>query len=209
MALADLLTGYGASKCDIPKIAGTYKGKNLAVCGDAHNVWSDLERLGARCDHRLGSIAKDGFDFMTVNKLVEVFPGIVEHAYSNEAMLLRKFVDARRNEYEFGAVRNTHSCTEGAMHRWPWCGQGTSALGAVIVGVGLGYDKIVLCGIPLDDGHHNGEPPWRKCRFETSEACSPANTRRPEGHWKRAIELAFDGKVKSMSGRTREWLGEP
>lgn len=213
MAIKDLLKGYGASQFDIPKIAGTYKGRKLAVVGDAACVWDDLERLGCRSEHRFGSVAHHNseFDFMTVNKIVEVFPGQIEHAYSNEAMLLRKFIAARRNEYEgiFKGPIHTHSCTEGADHRWPWCGQGTSALGATIAGVGLGYDQVVLCGIPLDDGPHNGEPPWRRTRFATSEAASAANTNKPEMHWGRAIKEGFDGKVKSMSGRTREWLGAP
>jgi hypothetical protein len=210
MALSDLLTGYGASKFDLPPITGAYKGKGLVVVGDAAGVWDDLERFGCRVDHRRGSVGKPGYDFMTVNKIVEVFPGKIEHAYSNEPKLLAKFIAARRNEYEFGNPLNTHSCQEGAMHRWPWSGHGTSALGATLAGVGMGYEQVVLCGVPLDDGPHNGEPHWRRCKFMTSEACGPKG--QPEGmdaHWKRAQELAFEGKVFSMSGRTRLWFGEP
>jgi hypothetical protein len=211
LALSDLLTGYGASKFDLPPIAGVYAGKNLVVVGDGHCVWDDLERFGCRVDHRRGSVGKIGWDFLTVNKIVEVFPGVVEHAYSNEAMLLNKFIAARRSEYEFGPVRNTHSCTDGAQHRWPWHGHGTSALGAVLAGLGMGYEQIVLCGIPLDDGHHNGEPHWRRTKFMSSEACGPAGSG-PEGmdeYWKKAKVLAFEGRVKSMSGRTKLWLGAP
>lgn len=212
MALKDLLTGYGASRFDLPQITGTYKGKGLVVVGDAACVWDDLERFGCRVDHRRGSVGKPGFDFLTVNKIVEVFPGVIEHAYSNEPNLLKRFILARRGEYdsEFGNPKNTHSCQEGAMHRWPWSGHGTSLLGGTLAGVGMGYDRVVICGGPLDDGPHNGEPPWRKCRFETSEACGPQG--KPDGmdaHWKRAKDLAFEGKVRSMSGRTRIWFGEP
>ena len=213
MALKDLLTGYGASVFECPKeIAGTYKGKKLAICGDASCVWDDLEKLGCRYDHGRGGVASIEFDFMTVNKLVETFPGNIEHCYSNEPNLLKKFIAARRSEYtrEFKGPVHIHSCSEGAQWRWPWGGHGTSGLGATLVGLGLGYDRIVLCGMPLDNGAHNGEPSWRRCVFETSEAAGPKNfPTTPNMHWKRAMELAFEGRVKSMSGRTKLWLGQP
>lgn len=211
MALKDLMTGYGGFAFPLPSIAGNYAGRGLVVCADARGVWDDLEAFGCRSDEGRGSVAKEGWDFLTVNKLVETFPGRIEHAYSNQPSLLRKFIDARRQEYEFGPPLNTHSCNEGAKWRWPWGGHGTSGLGAVLVGIGLGYDRVVLCGLPLDDGPHNGEPPWRKTAFASSEACGPAGSGYSgmDHHWKRAMELAFDGRVKSMSGRTRDWFGAP
>lgn len=204
------LSDYGGLAFPLPAIAGTYSGKRLVIVGDAAGVWADLEAFGCRVDHRLGAVAKKeagGWDFLTVNKAVETFPGNIEHAYSNEPALLMRFIAARRSEYlgEFYGPMHIHSgSTEGAMHRWPWGGWGTSGLGACFVGVGLGYDQVVLCGVPLNDGPHNGEPPWRKGGF-TREAASTVgggiNT-----HWKRARGT---GKIFSMSGRTREWFGAP
>lgn len=211
MALDELMTGYGGRAFPYPPIAGTYKGKNLVVCGDGFNVWQDLEDFGCRSNAPpKGRVDKDGWHFLTVNKLVETFPGSIEHCYSNQPHLLNQFVAARRQEYalEFGPPRHTHSIMEGAKHRWPWGGHGTSGLGAVLVGLGLGYDRIVLCGMPLDDGPHNGEPHWRKTTFASSEASGSKNGGK-DSHWAKAIDLAFGGKVKSMSGRTREWLGPP
>jgi hypothetical protein len=210
VALDDLLTGYGHHKFEKPKIAGSYKGKSLVVCADAACIWGDLEAFGCASYAGRGKVAKDGWDFMTINKIVETFPGEIEHCYSNEPQILHRFIAARRQEYakEFGAPRNTHSCNEGAKWRWPWGGQGTSLLGGVLVGLGLGYDRVVICGGPLDDGPHNGEPHWRACRFKSREACGSVDDDR-DAHWKRAIDLAFEGRVKSMSGRTGEWLGRP
>lgn len=211
MALDELLTGYGGRAFPYPDIAGAYKGKKLVVCGDAIGVWDDLECFGCRDDSGpRGRVRKEGWDFLTVNKLVETFPGSVEHCYSNEANLLNKFIAARRSEYarEFGPPAHSHSCNTGAAHRWPWGGQGTSGLGAVLIGLGLGYDRIVICGMPLDDGPHNGEPHWRRTAFKSSEAAGSATDDR-DSHWKRAMDLAFQGRVKSMSGRTRDWLGSP
>lgn len=211
MALKDLMTGYGGLAFPLPEIAGKYAGRSLVICADAIGVWNDLEAFGCRTDEGMGKVKKDGWDFLTVNKMVETFPGDIEHCYSNEPKILNQFIAARRQEYkrEFCAPRNSHSCNGGAQWRWPWGGQGTSGLGATLVAIGLGYERIVLCGMPLDDGPHNGEPPWRRTKFESSEAAGPANTRKPDKHWERARDLAFDGKVRSMSGRTREWLGAP
>lgn len=210
MALDELLSGYGGREFPLPKIAGTYKGRNLIVCADAECVWRDLEAFGARSNEGRGKVKKDGWDVLTVNKLVETMPAHIEHVYSNEPQLLAKFIAARRQEYtrEFNPITNTHSCNEGAKWRWPWGGHGTSGLGAVLVGLGLGYDRIVICGMPLDNGPHNGEPPWRKTGFETAEAAA-ATKGGTDSHWQRAIDHAFEGKVKSMSGRTMQWLGAP
>jgi hypothetical protein len=209
-SLTTFLREYGSDMIPLPKIAGTYAGRKLAVCGDGIGIWEDLEALGFRCDVGRGRVEREGWDILTVNKLVEVMPAKIEHAYSNEPMLLNKFIAARRCEYghEFGGPKHTHSHSQGAQHRWPFGGHGTSGLGGALVGVGLGYDAVVICGMPLDDGPHNGEPPWRRTAFKSSEAAGGVRTGR-DAHWWRAKELAFQGKVTSMSGRTREWLGAP
>lgn len=208
MGLNAFLAEYGGQAFKLPAIAGTYGGKSIAVCGDAACIWEDLERLGCRVNHRRGCVGGP-FDFLTINKLVETFPGNIEHAYSNEPHLLVKFIAARRFEYvkEFNGPRNTHACNAGAKWHWPFGGHATSALGATLVAVGLGYDRVFLCGVPLEDGPHNGEPPWRTTTFTREAADSGAAG--INRHWQRARDLAFDGKVRSMSGRTKQWLGGP
>lgn len=169
------------------------------VCGDGRCVWDDLERFGCRLGNGVG---KDGWDFCTVNRLVETFTGRVDHCFSNVGKVLQRFIAARRDEYvnEFPVVAS-HSCTDSTDFVWPWTKHGTSGFGAVLTGLALGYEQIVLCGMPLDDGPHNGEPPWRKTNFSTE-------VRNDDPHWKLAARI-FKGKVHSMSGRTKEWLGEP
>lgn len=200
MALRDFLGHYGISTVDFPSVAGSYTG-NVVVCGDAACIWGDLEKFGCRVAN---GVAKDGWDFFTVNRAVETFPGKVEHCYSNNGYLLAKFIAVRRQEYahEFGPPNRSHAATMGAEYTWPWSCHGTSGLGAILTAIGLGYRKIVLCGMPLDEGRHNGEPPWRRCRFTTEVPDD-------DPHWGRAMHLAFEGKVTSMSGRTRQWLGLP
>lgn len=211
MPIDEYLSQYGGGK-PFPGLAGKYEGKNLVICGDAYGVWHDLEAFGCRSDKGRGRVEKNEWQFMTVNKMVATFPGNIEHAYSNEGHILQKYIEARRPEYrkEFSGPAHAHSCNRGVKHKWPFGGHGTSGLGACLVAIGLGYDRIVLCGIPLDNGPHNGEPHWRNCKFETAEAASPKDhPEKPSMHWARAIQYAFDGKVTSMSGRTRDWLGTP
>ncbi len=209
MGIKELFTGYGGMAFPLPDIAGKYKGKSIVVCGDADCVWADLETFGCRDDARCGQVRKEGWDFMVVNKLGETFPGWINHWYSNQPAHLKTFIAARRYEYapEFAQTWITHSCGVGADYRWPWHGGGTSGLGATLVAVALGYDRVVLCGLPLNDTPHNGEPHWRKGNFTREAAGSVTDDRNT--YWKSAIKEGFDGKVKSMSGRTRDWLGAP
>ena len=208
MALEDFLREFGSTERQFPKIAGTYTGF-LVICGDAAGVWNDLELFGCRDENGQGKVSKNGWHFMTVNKMVEVFPGNIEHCYSNSPSCLQRFINARRDEYtsEFERPRHAHAISAGVEHVWPFSGHGTSGLGAALVAAALGYRRIVLCGIPLDDGPHNGEPPWRRTGFASSEAAGGVRTGR-NVYWWKAKELAFEGKVRSMSGRTREWLGD-
>lgn len=207
MALSDYLREHGHFERDFPKIAGAYSGK-IVICADAACIWDDLERFGCR-DDAINGVAKPGWDFMTVNKMVEVFPGRIEHAYSNSPSCLKRFVNARRDEYalEFKAPAHAHAINPGFGHAWPFGGHGTSGLGAVLVAIALGYSRVVLAGMPLDDGPHNGEPAWRRTAFASSEAAGSVGTDR-NTYWHKAKELAFGGKVRSLSGRTMKWLGD-
>lgn len=201
MPLKEFLQEYGTPASSLPSIVGQYPAHNIVVVGDAACVWDDLERFECRAGN---GVAKPFWHFMTVNGIVATFPGKVEHHYSGTAWVARRYMRSRRDEYrdEFGAPRCCHSRTQGTDYVWPWHGEGTSGLGAICSAIAMGYDRVVLCGMPLDNGPHNGEPPWRLTRFtrEVSSDCV---------HWGRAIHTLFEGKVKSMSGRTKEWLGAP
>lgn len=212
MPLADWFAEYGGAEFKLPDIAGKYEGRNLIICADGRCVWEDLENFGCKSNHHRGKVRPpdSDWDFMVVNKLGEVFPGNIQHWYSNEPHLLKNFCEGRRAEYgkEFENQWKTHSCNRGyAKYHWPWKGHGTSGLNAILTGIGLGYERIVLCGMPLDDSGHNGEPHWRRTNF-TREVSDTADGQMCR-HWLRAKTLAFDGKVRSMSGRTAKWLGTP
>src|SRR6185437_5812265 len=75
------LEDTGHTTRELPAIAGQYKGKQLVICADAIGVWDDLKRFGCDNHQGRGYVWKSGWQFMTVNKLVETFPGEIEHCY--------------------------------------------------------------------------------------------------------------------------------
>ena len=102
-----------------------------------------------------------------------------------------------------------------------WFGAGcstgaTSAAKAVRMMVEMGYEKVILCGCPLDSsGYFPGESEkGRSISHNCRRLGEPkeAQSRAVEGYrrkFKKLAEGEFKGRVFSMSGLTREWLGEP
>lgn len=148
---------------------------------------------------------------MTINDITMHFPIKVKHAYSNDKKMLPKWVEARRPRLRATVDENRrilqHSCNEGVEYKWPFPGHGSSGLNACYVGLGMGYEELILIGIPLDNSGHYWEAPWLESRFlrEVPPGRNPDEPR----YWENAARKIFDGRVKSMSGRTRELLGEP
>ena len=176
----------------------------LLVCAGGHSVWDDLQRVGFP-NHQPES---QPYDIMCINDVYMHFPGRVLHFYSNDRSWMPKWLAARRELYtlEFGGAKYTHSLRHGAAYNWPWPGHGTSSLNGVYCGLAMGYAKIILCGVPLDNGPHYFEAPWRKTRFENEV---PNRENGTMAYWTNAKNRVFDGRVFSMSGRTRDLLGEP
>ena len=73
---------------------------------------------------------------------------------------------------------------------------GSSGLFACLVGLGMGYDEIVLAGIPMDDSGHFYDPPTTEHKY--FENLLP--------NWRYARDEWFEGKVRSLSGYTKNLL---
>lgn len=172
---------------------------SLLIVGSGRCVWDDLMKIDYKA-----------WDVMCINDMVMHFPGPVHHAYSNDHKWLLKWVEARRPRLlkDYPNEILLHSCGVGCntrIHHWPWPGHGSSGLCAVYTGLGLGYDEIVLAGVPLDGSGHYFDPPWGKTNFQNEVPDQDGLPR----YWRRASQGVFDGKVTSLSGRTRELLGPP
>ena len=180
---------------------GKVKTKTLIVAATGHTLWSDLREAPT-----------DGADVLAIKDAIVHYPDPVHHGFSQHADQLLHFIEirkmrnpsVRRQANEIMAHTSNDRQYPG-VHAWNLPGHGTSSLGAVYVGLALGYGRIVLCGCPLDDGGHYYDPPWVKTHFVKRIPDRSAGPR----HWEHAAKCVFKGRVKSMSGRTRELLGAP
>jgi len=155
--------------------------QNLIVMGIAPCLEGDLEQL-----FRLAG--PDAFDFMAVGlDCAERYLGRIEHAVSyhpDEFGAFRKRREAAGGNLDYRTHAHKHA--QGVDHIWPYeAPSGSSAMLGVEAGLGLGYGRIVVAGVPLDTRYHG----YR-------------------GGWDRRIEKLRD-RVRGMSGYPRELLGEP
>lgn len=182
---------------------GTKSG-SLLICGSGHTIWSDLEQLGLPNRPENAPLP---WDVMCINDLVMHFPHRVNYAYSNDHRMLPKWVEARRPRYQIlwqGQYISMHTQRVGAgnMVVWPWQGHGTSPHSAVWTGLAMGYDEIILCGIPLDNGPHYFDPPWAKTNFETQVPSDRGENNEEVRYWTDFKKF----NVKALSGRLATML---
>ena len=91
----------------------------------------------------------------------------------------------------------------------------TSAGKAALIGLRMGMARIVLCGCPMDGsgyapGETEGIPQMRAVQRVGDPAKQKASTiRRYTWTMQQLAKTTFKGRVFSMSGNTREWLGAP
>lgn len=182
-----MIPNLGIPAHDYPALEGSESG-TLVILGGAACVWKDLNNA------RLHTTASWDADIMTVSDITMHFPGVIRHAYSNSHDQILRHIHNRRDTLiqQYGEVGYAHS-----LQVWPWPGHGSSGLGACLTGLGLGYDRIILCGIPLDGQPHYFDPPWATSQLDKENLQI----------WERMRDEVFEGKVTSMSGRTRDILG--
>lgn len=149
-----LLDHFGLQATSLPPAAGTCAG-TLIVAGSGRSIWSDLSAI------------EDAprTDAIAVNDCIIHYPFALKHAYSNAAERLAHWLGCRREDLQRrdGRPPEAHHCREGRHDGtfWPWPGHGTSGLNAVYTAIALGYSRILVAGMPLDNTGHYFDPPWR------------------------------------------------
>lgn len=169
-----------------------HNGKLIIIAG-GRCVWEDLSKI---------RINTEEMDIMAVNDVGMHLPYKVKHWYSNDNVMLPKWLAARRPKfrrdppYDEGQSIATHSCNPGVKYHWQIPGHGTSGLNAVYVALLMGYDDIIICGMPLDDTGHYFDAPWETSNFTREAPDRDTGIR----YWSNAAQH-FEGKVKAVSGR--------
>lgn len=184
----------GISPNNLPK-AKRRGDRPLLIVGGARCVWNDLKDFPV-----------NHYDVMTINDITMHLPYPIIYVYSNDHNMLEHWVKARRPRYkkDFGETIQIHTCQCPKFISWPWPGTGSSGLNACYTGLALGYDSIVLAGIPLDDGGHYFDAPWTKTNFTKEVPDKDGEIK----YWATAKKHIFNGRVRSLSGRTKLLLGE-
>jgi hypothetical protein len=166
------------------------------VLGTAPCMWDDLERAPA------------GWDIIAVNGAGFMYLAPIALWCSAHGKYLTLWMEKRRNAgapMTFKAYGNFGQYDElGDVIAWNKPnGNGSSGLYAVLVALELGYQKLVLCGIPLEGQE----------RFDYKEDSSKVITAQTDYQhyrlgWNQNRDL-LQKHVRSMSGWTKELLGEP
>jgi hypothetical protein len=174
---------------EIPSRCGRFSGP-LLIIGGGRTIWEDV----AKVTPWKGEI-------MAINDVGAHFHGRIRHWVTLHKEYMPGWKKFRLgHNYGDGVppMIHSHKAGDGIDTVWPIDAVGgTSGLFAVYVALLLGYDEIVLAGVPMTGDGHFFDPPWVGTEFAD---------RANELEWKSAIRNIFKGRVTSMSGKTRDWI---
>lgn len=170
------------------------------VCATGHTMWDDLLRAGFNTQSR-----EQDKGIITVNRALQDLPCHIDHAWSNHTNKLYwwrvgrdEVHDNIEKHHRKKVVLHSQKEHKGVVV-WPFGMAGTSTLSAVYLAFALGYEKVHLCGTPMDNGPHYYEPPWWKTNFD--------NGKKSLGHaryWANAERRFFKGRVVYYSENLKE-----
>lgn len=177
------------NKYDVPEIAYTYSGAVL-ILGGGHTMWDDLDRAREICSP----------DIIAVNMQGLFVKSEIQHLFSfhwRELPLVKQLRKLRFPDDK--SLVHGQKDKPGIDYAWPTCAVASfSGIGAICLAMLLGYEKIILCGIPMDGGSYYYQP------YENKQTWDDGRIK--EIH--RIKEWAGDC-VRSMSGNTADILGKP
>ena len=167
------------------------------VLGSAPCLWDDIDASN--------DITSGEFEIIAVNGAGVLFEGNLDIWVSVHGPKLVNWIEKRRAlglDMNFDAYANfAKSEKSGDVIRWNRSScNGSSGLLAALVAIELGFDKLILCGMPID-----GEN-----RITSDGEVAAGMT--PYHHYQRGWTLLqgiLREHVRSMSGWTRETFGAP
>lgn len=189
----DLFERFALDRKLFPKnLLGSESG-DLLIVGGGRCVWEDVNGL------------PEPTAVMAVNDIGMYWPGQLKHWYSNDDEQLVAWATGRRRDYTYRWPGfRLHSCFNktGKVHHWPFPGQGSSGLVATFVALALGYEHILVAGIPFDDSGHFFDPPQAH-NLRKDRKWSNFTGETPDRLIERSIPL-WKGRVRFLSGRLKD-----
>ena len=171
----------------------------LLIVGDSADVLTDLEKFIALCPCK--------FDTMCINYSVNLVPWEIQHFIAG---------DSHMADMQKLAQRLPNSCLKhcwnpqsiGFNIRWLRNGRtgwnGTTANLGIKIGIALGYTRIVLAGIPMDDSGN-----WYKNLIPDNDVKQGKIHTNHLWKWGEIASRPIARLMRSMSGNTANLLGEP
>lgn len=192
--------------------------RDLIVAGSAACVFDDFERA---------LDAAPLAEVMLVNGACQLIEN-AEHVLAGHTDKAEEFAAARRAKFPNARPWRLHANwafpNKAPKHKYPsvtdWWGAtmssgATSAGKAALIGLAMGFDRIILAGCPMDgSGYAPGETDGIKqdaaCqRIGDAKKQQALTIRRYKARMAELAQTTFKGRVLSMSGYTREVLGTP
>ena len=180
---------YLGGRGEPPSRCGKFSGP-LLILGGGRTVWEDYAKVRPWKG-----------ETMAVNDVGAILHERIRHWVTLHPEYMPGWLHYRE-KHNYGdrvpAMVHSHKSKPGVDVCWDiQAVGGTSGLFACSVGLLLGYDEIVLAGVPMTGDGHYFDPPWYSTEFEDG-----AN----KMEWKRHITNMFKGRVSSLSGKTKEWI---
>jgi hypothetical protein len=169
------------------------------ILGGGQDVWNDVLRLEAISGQRWEGVT------IAINDVAVHWPRHLDHLCSLHSAKLARWLQARAAN---GYNRNVTTWgVRGKVDRiiqpdWPG---GSSGLLAIQVAAALDVTHAVLCGVPMTATPYFAETTEHHIRNAEG---SWAHAEKHWRAWEREVGK-FETWVRSMSGRTRDRLGEP
>ena len=174
----------------------------LAIVADGPCVWDDL----ARFDDIIGD---RHHDYMCINEIARKFPRPFIHFAAGDS----HEEDMQEIAHALPANIHKHAYNPTSRHftiRWirkygGW--SGTSTFFGIKIALAMGYMRIILIGSPLTNTGH-----WYDSEIQPGDPRESRLKNLHENHLWKWTELAarpIAHFIRSMSGNTRDLLGEP
>jgi len=171
------------------------------VIGGASSVWAELELTQELC-RNLGVVPK----YIVCNDMIEHFSKECLAAVTLHADKLPSWI-ANRTAKGMCPIHDVWVCTReykqkvgGAIFANHYMDDLGGSVGLLCCRIAVSHYglRVILCGVPITEegGHFVRGKPW-------------TDVKTFEHRWRPHIHGLLSGKVRSWSGRTREWFGAP